>query len=187
MEAVLVRTDVVTKEITALVRRSATAGAAGSIPAASGAMRANRQAVEVALEWFQALLAEARMIAAKGSFGIFGTSISANWLFAELEPSVEYFIEEDPNRVGTIYRDRPVLHPADVPHGGNVYMALPRALGAQIVHRINPVNARFYLAPSFKQTFEESPPMITTDANFLGKFVAKDVTTGLSKRQVRHQ
>lgn len=157
LEAVSICTDIVAKEMTALARQAAKAGAISAMTTSPSVVGENYRTVEIALHWFETVLAEARTIADKGKFGLFGTSISANWLFGELENWIEYFVEEDPNRIGTIYRGRPVRHPADVPQGGNVYMVLPRPLAAQIVHRINPVNAHFHLPPLFEGTIAESP------------------------------
>jgi hypothetical protein len=69
---------------------------------------------------------------------------------------VQFFIEEDSNRIGITYRERPVYHPANIPCGSNVFLALPRALAEQILSRLKPVNGRFHLPPFYKSHFVEA-------------------------------
>lgn len=155
LEALVMRTDTVAKEMTVLARRARADKLAPACvsPTTSADVR---QAVDDALAWLQAVAAESRTIAKSGQFGLFGTSNSANWLYGELMEYVQFFIEEDPNRIGITYRERPVYHPANIPCGSNVFLALPRALAEQILSRLKPVNGRFHFPPFYKRHFVEA-------------------------------
>jgi 2-polyprenyl-3-methyl-5-hydroxy-6-metoxy-1,4-benzoquinol methylase len=77
------------------------------------------------LDWLRAVVTMANRHSKSSRFGLFGTSIAATWLFDELAGRVEFFVDEDPNRAGRTYMDRPVYLPNDVPAGSRVLVALP--------------------------------------------------------------
>lgn len=114
------------------------------------------QAAECCLKWLKTVISEADNIAkSSSSFGLFGTSISANWLLGSFEDSIEFFVDEDETRVGRSYRNRPVYRPQDIPIGSNVFMPLPRNLADLIAKRNHYDGVYFNLPPHFNWTFEK--------------------------------
>lgn len=71
-----------------------------------------------------------------GGFGVFGTSIAASWVAAQIPEKIDFFVDEDPNRIGRDYLEKPVLSPADVPHSSSVLMALAPVLANKISNRL---------------------------------------------------
>lgn len=133
----------VAKEITIVARKglSRAQGAAGSVPAVL-------PAVTERLKWLEAVRAQARAMSAKGNFGLFGTSIAATWLYGELDGKVEFFVDEDPSRIGKQAYGRPIYRPADIPAGGEVLLALPTPLALQVKERLeNLGNNAVYVVP----------------------------------------
>jgi hypothetical protein len=129
----------VTKELS-LVARPAD-GAPRPGPPAGGAMASVRERIA----WLQALVDEARGIAKSGArFGIFGTSISATWLFQHLPETVEFFVDEDPARRQGTHLGRPIWPPASVPAGAVVYLALVPAIAQAVRDRLRglPIDLR---------------------------------------------
>lgn len=61
------------------------------------------------------------------SFGLFGSSIAATWTAANLSRLPNFFVDEDPARVGRAHMERPILHPSKVPADSDVFVALPPA------------------------------------------------------------
>ena len=82
-------------------------------------------------------------LAKKKSFGIFGTSIAGTWLFNELQSQVEFFVDEDPNRIGLNYLDRPVYHPKDIPLNSSVFVAVYPRLALTISRRMKNTYSHF--------------------------------------------
>jgi SAM-dependent methyltransferase len=140
-----VATDWMPKELTALARRGAPGSQGDALPSAEPGRSA-----WLTLSWLKAVIAEARRIAALGEFGLFGTSIAATWLDAELANAPAFFVDEDPSRVRKSHLGRPIRHPRDMPPGSHVFLALPVPLAAV-------VKARLELAPSHA-TYHAPPP-----------------------------
>lgn len=92
-------------------------------PAAQSPVTVQRR-VGAQIAWLRALIASAQEAAVKSHFGLFGSSVSAMWLFGELGDTVEFFVDEDPSRGGTELLGRKVLHPRDVPAGATVFVPL---------------------------------------------------------------
>ncbi len=154
---VVMRTDVVAKEITVLAERASSGQRISLVEVPASDIDKTRTAVQTALGWFQALLSEAKAISSSDNFGLFGTSISANWLLGALSDRVRFFVDEDPSRIGTTYFGCPVLHPRKAPRGSDVFMVLPRFLAEQIIARLRPEGARFHLSPEYKAVITEVP------------------------------
>lgn len=94
------------------------------------------------VRWLESMTGHCREIRRRGKFGIFGTSIAATWLFAELEGDLDFFVDEDANRIGGFHLERPILSPAEVPEQSHVWVALPPVLAAEVAARLGnfPIN-----------------------------------------------
>ena len=101
------------------------------------------------VNWLAGLAQQTRALAGQGKFGLFGTSIAAMWLFGELEGRIDFFVDEDPMRVGRECFGRPVLSPAQVPGGSRVWLALPARIAEQVRARLVPQcsNLEFLVPP----------------------------------------
>jgi SAM-dependent methyltransferase len=125
-----IATDWVAKEISVVARPDGT-----SAPLASrGAREEDR--LPACLAWLESIGRGARSAAANGNFGIFGTSIAGVWLYGEVEGRVDFFLDEDRNRVGASLFERPILRPQDRPDG-NLFVALAPAVARDVVQRLN--------------------------------------------------
>jgi hypothetical protein len=89
------------------------------------------------LLWLNRVIEKAKRIARQSSnFGIFGTAIAGTWLGGVLGESVNFFIDEDPLRVGKRHLGLPVLLPSEVPSESCVYLVLPSLLANQVYRRL---------------------------------------------------
>ena len=145
-EVILVATDWVPKELT-IVARKAGYRQMNRVDHVSSSL----ESVVRCLQWLESVIVTARQISAKGTFGLFGTSIAATWLFSELEESVSFFVDEDPHRSGKTYMGRPVYHPHNVPSNSHVFITLPTKLAESIQARMKGMKYGFscYLPPPF--------------------------------------
>jgi hypothetical protein len=106
-------------------------------------------AVARRVEWLGAVLDQARSAAnGAGPFGIFGTSVAAMWLYGELESAVDFFVDEDPGRIGSLH-GRPVLTPERIPNGATVYLTLIPQVAKAVATRIGRPDVRLEVPPAF--------------------------------------
>lgn len=135
----LLSNRILTKELTLIGER----GAAGSrMPDA----KAGREIAERTVDWLQRVIARAQELAgATPSLGIFGTSISAMWLYGAIGGKVGYFVDEDPARVGRSCAGKPVLSPGEVPEGATVYVPLVPEVAAAVARRLG---AQYIIPPT---------------------------------------
>lgn len=85
-------------------------------------------------------------------FGLFGTSIAATWLAAQLGEAVAFFVDEDESRVGRQHLGRPICRPADVEVGFPVYLSLAPTIANQIATRLAPLGLDFVMPPALAGT-----------------------------------
>lgn len=127
--------DWVAKEITIVARKSA----ATTSPAA--ALPAVLPAVQRRLDWLAAVRAQARTLSAQGNFGLFGTSIAATWLHAELDGRVDFFVDEDPSRIGKTCFGHSIRSPKELDSRATVFLALPTPLAEAVRTRLGSAGA----------------------------------------------
>ena len=132
-EIILVTTDWVPKELTIVVAHKSEDW---QMNEASYTTYFVLESIVKCLQWLELVIASARKISAKGTFGLFGTSIAATWLFGELEGLVNFFVDEDPHRVGKTYMGLLVYHPCEVPSSSHVFIVLPTTLAESVRTRM---------------------------------------------------
>ena len=137
-------TDWVPKEISTLAHAGQPAH--DLPPASAGAVVHERMSAYVA--WLRGVADLGRQLAAgRRPLGIFGTSIAATWLAAQLPDAVAFFVDEDESRVGRTHLGRPIHRPADVPPGSLVYLALAPAIASLIASRLGALPLEFVMPP----------------------------------------
>ena len=146
-EVISVATDWVPKELTIVARKAE----GRQMNRKRNVTSVSFESVARCLQWLESVIATARKISTKGTFGLFGTSIAATWLFSELEESVSFFVDEDPHRAGKIHMGLPIYHPSEVPSDSYIFIALPTRLAENIQARMDGLKFGFncYLPPSF--------------------------------------
>lgn len=111
--------------------------------------RAGRDIAERTVDWLRRVVGRGEELAAAApQLGIFGTSISAMWLYGALQGKVAYFVDEDPARIGRACAGRPVLSPAQVPSDATIYVPLVPDIAAAVARRLGTGGARYIVPPS---------------------------------------
>jgi hypothetical protein len=99
----------------------------------------------------------AKALGARNSrFGIFGTSISATWLYGAMPGHVTFFVDEDPARINGTHMGLPILAPRDVPEGADVFIPLIPQAATSVARRLSQVKANFSLPPQTRDGKLES-------------------------------
>lgn len=154
LEIVSASSEVLKREITLVARRRGEARP--QPPADRFDVQGVVQAVRDQVTWLCRIVDDARA-AARRPFGIFGTAIAGSWLYSHLADVTEFFVDEDVNRAGREFLDRPVYLPADVPKGATVYVALSPEIARKIAGRHTASNARWITPPDLPRPEVDRP------------------------------
>lgn len=98
--------------------------------------------------WMQAVSFQANELAKKEPIGIFGTSIAATWLWAEVGGRVSFFVDEDPNRINNHHCGIPIFSPSKAPRDTPIFLALPPVVCDRVEARLSTVLQHFVRPPS---------------------------------------
>ena len=142
-EVLVATNDWVTKEISVVARKRADGRQSRGISPDSG----SALTVMSRLDWLEQQLQTIRSLAGREGIGLFGTSIAATWLLAELQGQIAFFVDEDPHRIGRTYFGRPIYATATAPAESHVFVALPPSLAAEVKQRLDRqgLKARFHI------------------------------------------
>ncbi|HXE73973.1 MAG TPA: class I SAM-dependent methyltransferase [Candidatus Nitrosotenuis sp.] len=136
-ETFLVTTGWIPKERVVVARRAEGRGQGGPF-----SVEAVMEQAREALGFLAALLEAARELRSQRPFGVFGTSIAGTWLYGGLEGDLDFWVEEDPSRIGRDYLGRPILAPDQAPPGSLVLIALAPALSSVLVDKFRRAQPR---------------------------------------------
>jgi len=136
-------TDWVTKELSAVASK-------GSLNSAAAPRRGSITQVREQIAWLEMLSAAARTAAGSAaSFGLFGTSIAASWLWQSVRDRVDFFVDEDVHRIGRTYLGRPVLSPDQAPPGSLVFLALIPSVASTVRMKLQHLPLELRMPPLF--------------------------------------
>jgi len=141
----ILRNDVLPKEITFVAQL-------GASPAQKPDASQGADIARAGVDWLQRVIDAADAAAARGApFGIFGTSISAMWLYGARPGRVAFFVDEDRTRIGRNIDGRPIVAPADIPAGATVFVPLVPAVAERVIARLSTPNAQLIAPPVLVQ------------------------------------
>lgn len=128
---ICLRTDVVAKEISLF--------AVPNLQKSNSRMDINWQEIKLLInQYIKAnfqFIADTEQMQRQGEFAIFGTSISATWLYSYFS-NVSFFLDEDPSRIGKTHFNKPIYFPKEI-YGKTIPISipLPTAIAEQIISR----------------------------------------------------
>jgi len=110
----------------------------------------NQDLVQKQLDWMRTIIDNARDTAESNRpFGIFGTSIAANWMYGALSDVVDYFVDEDQDRVDKLYHQKPVYSASKIPNGSHTYVCLQPNVVGNVMKRFSSSGYCLYATPDF--------------------------------------
>lgn len=124
----------VAKEISLLARKPTS-----SPPATQACPPAQAEQTFNNWKFLNESIVKTKALASRGNFGIFGTSIGATWLDAQLKNVTAFFVDEDPHRAGKQHEGRAIHAVKDIPAGASVFIVLPTQIADRIASRLRPV------------------------------------------------
>jgi SAM-dependent methyltransferase len=98
-----------------------------------------------AVDFLGAVKNEAKEIRTRSkSFGVFGTSIGGTWLWSELEGKLDFYVDEDPSRIGKKHLGVEILSPSQVPAGSSIFMPLAERVARAVIKKLQPSSPGTY-------------------------------------------
>jgi len=135
-------TNVVPKELTLLARASSPSGCGECENDGAAGLLVSR------LSWLRGVRDRACSLRANSkNFGIFGTAVAGTWLAGVLGGRVDFFVDEDPNRVGGLHLGIPILSPVTVPAGADVFVGLAPVVSARLVDKFRGSESHYHGVP----------------------------------------
>jgi SAM-dependent methyltransferase len=93
--------------------------------------------IEQTIAWLKLQIQVAeRLSRSSRSFGIFGSSIAGSWLAGAMRDRVDFFVDEDPHRVGGTHMERPILAVDSVPADAEIFVPLAPNVSQLVVSRL---------------------------------------------------
>jgi hypothetical protein len=113
----------------------------------AGEIEAIIKLVEKQLAWLERVASGAERLVKSGApFGIFGTSIAANWLTGVVgEDAIAFYVDEDPGRTGRAHFGKPILAPTQVGPHAKVYVPMAPVVAQAVVNRLAGADLDFVL------------------------------------------
>ena len=97
------------------------------------------------VEWMYQVLRQGQEVFA--GVGIFGTSVSGTWLASALGDRVQFFVDEDPNRIGRSHLGRPIFCPSEVDEEVDILMPMRPEVATAIAARLASHRLRLMIPP----------------------------------------
>lgn len=138
-----VSTQCIAKEITVLASRGDLATKEVAIKSSSGV--ADRQTAIETLGWLANLLEQGR--SERERVGVFGSSISASWLASTLGDQVDFFLDEDPTRAGSVHLGRSIYDVYHAPKSHRILMPLAFDIACAVRARLSKLGLELILPP----------------------------------------
>lgn len=139
LRPVVLATDWAPKELTVAAAVHFDAAESGQAANSDNSATDAPQILADSLGWLASVSSDVCARSADGGVGVLGTSIAGTWVGNTLEGAAQFFVDEDPDRIGRQFMERPVIHPSTVPAGAGVYVAFPptqaRSIRARLVQR----------------------------------------------------
>ncbi|MFM8683084.1 MAG: hypothetical protein ACKOEG_04790, partial [Chthoniobacterales bacterium] len=141
-EPVAAPSHIVPKELT-LLARAGEVDASDLSVAQSAASR-----LEQRLNWLQGVRRQAQGLDESAArFGIFGTAVAGTWL-AGCCKRVDFFIDEDPSRIGRKHLGVPILSPSQVPADADVFVGMAPMVSSRLAGKYAGAAARYHAVHS---------------------------------------
>ena len=134
--------SVISKEITFIARKSRKANKK-IVPRETSAAMSHINSKLIWLD-YQANAIKS-FISQSNICGIFGTSISATWLYSSAPNRVSFFVDEDPTRIGREHMGLRIFSPAQIPRTTDLFIPLIPKQAASVASRLQSSGIRCHI------------------------------------------
>lgn len=101
-----------------------------------------------AIRWLHDIVQLAKTMPTNKPRGIWGTAIAATWLYSLMDENVDFFVDEDANRIGHQHLGKPIYSPDNIPADSNVFIALTPELANNIASRWTHLDVNLHTPPA---------------------------------------
>lgn len=110
----------------------------------------NLSKIKLQLNWLNKVVSKGKKISSiKTNFGLFGSSVASTWLANEIGTKVNFFVDEDPNRIGKMHMNKPIFSPESLKKDDLVYIGLIPPIAFKISKKLKKLNINYQLPPSY--------------------------------------
>lgn len=102
---------------------------------------------KTSLQWLYGIIDLAKNIPKNNLRGIWGTAIAATWVYSVMDNEIDFFVDEDPHRIGQKHLGRPIYSPEMIPHNSHVFIALTPEIANNITTRWSNLKAVLHCPP----------------------------------------
>lgn len=140
-EVIFLSKSVISKELTAVVRKSRNNGDFN--------INSNTQDkkidtyIEKSINWLNWIKNKAKEISNKEEIGLFGAGIASAWLIGEFPERIAFCLDEDINKINKNYFGKPVLDPAKIKNK-KILIPMPYFISQKIYERWSGINGNDY-------------------------------------------
>lgn len=106
-------------------------------------------AIGAQIDWLLSIADMVRALDRQRPLCIFGTALGGTWLAHELPALPDFFLDEDPARIGRSLYGVPVVAPADAPRGATVILPLAPLIAANVMTRLASLDFDFVTLPPY--------------------------------------
>jgi hypothetical protein len=78
------------------------------------------------------------------NFGIFGTAVAGTWLAGARDIEVDFFVDEDPSRIGAKHLGIPIISPGDAAEGSDILVGMAPAVSKRLAGKYRDAAAHFH-------------------------------------------
>ena len=107
--------------------------------------------VTEALSWLADVVETAKSVSHAKPLGIFGSSIAGVMAGAALDGAFDFFIDEDPTRVGAHHMGKPILSPREVPAEASILVPLMPSIALAVAGRLAGPLRTVVTTPSWRE------------------------------------
>ena len=130
---------VVPKELTLLARAGADCTASNKVD------EGGESRLEERLSWLRGVQRQAQDLRNSATnFGIFGTAVAGTWLAGARDIEVDFFVDEDPSRIGAKHLGIPIISPGDAAEGSDILVGMAPAVSKRLAGKYRDAAAHFH-------------------------------------------
>ena len=146
-EVLLLSKNVISKELTTVVRKSRKDFSCDS--------RLNKQEknidtyIDESINWLNWIKNKVKELGYKDRIGLFGAGIASAWLIGESPEKIGFCVDEDAHKINKKYFGKPVLDPSSV-KSKKIFIPMPYLISQKISKRWSGINDNiYYTTPEF--------------------------------------
>ena len=137
-EVISVGNHPINKEITLVAKKTSAPTRELSICSTEAISAINKN-----IDWLESARSLLLSAVKEKDFGIYGSSNAALWFYTEADERVDFFVDDDAQKVGNQFNGKPIISPSELNERHTVFVGLPPMVSSLILERHSTSTAKF--------------------------------------------